>query len=109
MLNNSISQGQGHKITFQMMLDARVWISNSVLKAGMMKNVDKAGKLKDVDEAGEPIKGRGEKKSKKKSKLHPTNIEKSSNQVVPTMEEQQTVELMDELLSTKSPKPVSLR
>lgn len=54
-----------------------------------MKNVDKTGKLKNVDKVGKAIKRWRKKKSKKKSKLLDlTNIEKSSNKVVPTMENQ---------------------
>ena len=64
--------------------------------------------MKVVDEAGEPIKEGENRKSIKKSKLNFLNIEKSSNKVVPTMEEQLTVRLTNEFLSTKNEKLVPL-
>lgn len=81
------------------MMDARVWISNSVAKAGIMK---------DVNKTGEPIKGAGNRRSKKKSKLNSLNLKKSSNKVVPTTERQTTIGLTNELLLTKSEKSVPL-
>lgn len=78
-------------------MDVQVWIFNDVLNAGMVKEVDKAG---------EPIKGGGNRRSKNKSKLNFLNIEKSSNKMISTTEEQPTVGLINELLSTKSEKLV---
>lgn len=99
MLNNSNLQRQGHKITIKMMMDAQIWISNSILKAEIMKN---------VDEADKPIKRGGNKRFKKKSKLNSLNIEKSSNEMVLTTKQQPTVGLTNELLSTKSEKSILL-
>lgn len=80
-------------------MNVRVCISNGFLKAEMVK---------DVDKVGEPIKGEGKRRSRKKSKINFLNIEKSSNKVVPITEEQLTVRLRNELLSTKSEKSVLL-
>lgn len=64
--------------------------------------------MKDVNKAGEPIKGAGNRRSKKKSKLNSLNLKKSSNKVVPTTERQPTIGLTNELLLTKSEKSVPL-
>lgn len=92
-----------------MILNAQVQILNNLLKARIIKDVGETDKLKNIDKVGKPIKRRGKKKSKKKSKLLDlTNIKTSSNQVVPTIEKQQTIKSIDKFLLTKSPKPVPL-
>lgn len=64
--------------------------------------------VKNVDKASELIKRRGNKKSKKKSKLNFLYIKKPSNKVIPTIEKQSTIRLTNELLSIKSEKSVLL-
>lgn len=99
MLNNSYLQGQGHEITIKVIMNAQVWILNSVLKVEMVK---------DIDKAGEPIEKGGNKRSQKKSELDFLNIQKSSNKVVFTTKEQSAIELTNEFLSTESEKLVLL-
>lgn len=99
VLNNFNLQKQSHKIIFQIIMDVQVWISNGILKAGMIKNIDKVGKL---------IKGQEKIRFEKRLKLYSLNIEKSSNKMVSTMEKQQTVRLTDKLLSIKSQKTIIL-
>lgn len=99
MLNNFYSQVQDYKIMIKIIIDAQVWISYGIFKAWIAK---------DVDKAGESIKERGNRKSKKKSKLNSLNIEKSSNKMVLTTEEELTVRLINKLLSIKIEKSILL-
>ena len=81
------------------MIDVKVWIFNSVLKSGMIKDIDKAGK---------PIKRQRKTKAKKKSNPYSLNIKKFSYKLVSITKKQQTVILTDEFLLTKSEKSVLL-
>lgn len=85
MLNNSNSQG--HEITFQMMMDARVWVSQGVLKPGFFS---------DTDKTGEPESSKGRKKKKAKSKK-----KKSSDEVPTTTGEPDNDDLPDQLSAKK--------
>lgn len=64
--------------------------------------------MKNIDEASESIKERGNKRSKKKSKINFLNIEKLSNKVISIIEKQWIVRLINNLLSRTGKKLVLL-